>query len=166
MIKNIFFTIRKAQNRDAKNIHEAHMKSIREVCSADHSSEEIAAWGNRDFNEAQRVDSIANQFVYVVEMDNLIEGYMHFNILPNQTEIYVYALYLTKKCIGHGVGSEMMNLLNLVARQHHIKKITLHTTITAHSFYLKMGFSDTAAMTSVLVNNVPVRCTPMEKNLN
>ena len=129
MILNNKFTIRKAQTSDAKNIHEAHMNSIREVCSADHSPEEIAAWGNRDFNEAQRVDSIANQHVYVVEMDNLIEGYMHFNILPNHTEIYVYALYLTKKCIGKGVGSEMMNLLSLRAQQNNIKKISLQSQL-------------------------------------
>ncbi|MDD4974118.1 MAG: hypothetical protein PHY93_07185 [Bacteriovorax sp.] len=38
------YIIRKAEPKDAFGIYTAHMKSIQEVCSRDHSSEEVDAW--------------------------------------------------------------------------------------------------------------------------
>jgi hypothetical protein len=55
--------IRRAKPGDAKAIHEAHMKSIQEVCSKDHSFEEISAWGNRPYLEEQRQNSINNDLI-------------------------------------------------------------------------------------------------------
>jgi hypothetical protein len=38
--------IRKAKVGDESGIHEAHMRSIREICVKDHGEEEIKGWGN------------------------------------------------------------------------------------------------------------------------
>jgi GNAT superfamily N-acetyltransferase len=153
--------IRKAIQEDAFGIHEAHMKSIREVCSQDHSAEEIQAWGGRAFNEAQRVAAILNQNVYVVLFGEKIEGFLHFNIHENKTEAYIFGLYLTKKACGHGLGKALMKILFEECQKNKVQKIELHSTLTAHDFYLKSGFKDSSAMTTVLINQVPVRCIPM-----
>jgi len=39
--------IRPARSGDEPAIHEAHMRSVREVCVKDHGEEEIRGWGNR-----------------------------------------------------------------------------------------------------------------------
>lgn len=161
----INFTIRQASELDAKAIHEAHMKSIKEVCSIDHTAEEINAWGNRPYREDIRIEAISNQFVYVVEIENTVEGFLHFNILENKTDAYVFGLYLTKNANGHGAGNELIKKLFEICKIRSILKINLHSTITAHKFYLKMGFADTAAMTTVLINQTPIRCIPMAKNI-
>lgn len=158
--------IRKATPADALKIHEAHMRSIQEVCSIDHSENEIKAWGYRPFYEDQRIHAINEQFVYVVEIEDQIEGFLHFNILENKTDAYIYGLYLTKKSNGFGLGTKMMNIVFDKCEQNNIHKINLHSTITAHNFYLKMGFADTAPMTTVLINQTPIRCIPMSKNLH
>ncbi|MBS1958916.1 MAG: GNAT family N-acetyltransferase [Bdellovibrionales bacterium] len=61
--------IRRARVEDARAIHEVHMRSIREVCSKDHTLAEIQAWGGREFDEAQRIDAIKNDYVWVVERE-------------------------------------------------------------------------------------------------
>ena len=37
--------IRRARLTDSLGIHEAHMRSIRELCGADYTPEQINAWG-------------------------------------------------------------------------------------------------------------------------
>jgi predicted GNAT family acetyltransferase len=157
--------IRKAIVSDASEIHDAHMQSIREVCSKDHSPEEIKAWGNRSFDENQRMNAIKNQFVYVVLIDEKIVGFLHYDVIDNQSVIYVFALYLTLKATNRGIGSKLMNQLLLDASLYAINKVELHSTLTAHHFYKKLGFTDIAPMTSVKVNGVDVRCIPMFINL-
>lgn len=154
------FTIRKADSKDAFGIHSAHILSIQEVCSRDHSSEEVAAWGHRPFIKEQRLKAINEQIVYVVIIDEVIEGFVHANI--DNGAMYVFALYITNKALGLGIGRKMMDLLFLECQQQNVTEINLHSTITAHSFYLKLGFVDSAPMTTVIVNNAPVRCTPMK----
>lgn len=160
------YKIRKAIPTDALGIHEAHMKSIQELCSCDHSEEEIKAWGHRPFSEARRLDAINNHFVFVVEMENQVEGFVEFIFFEkekNIKEVYLYALYLTKKATGCGLGRKLVNIIFEECKKNNLKRLSLSSTITAHSFYQKMGFVDTGPMTTVLFNQTPVRCIPMEK---
>lgn len=156
--------IRRARPEDAHAIHIAHMKSIQEVCSRDHSEEEIRAWGGRDFVEEQRLNAINNQFVFVALCDDHIEGFLHFNIDIEKKSAYVFALYLTQKANGQGFGKKLVQILFDECALKDVKQIDLHSTLTAHEFYLKLGFVDSGPMTTVQVNNVQVRCTPMHKN--
>ena len=163
IIKVSDLVIRKAIHSDALSIHAAHMKSIQEVCSSDHSIEEISAWGNRPFNKEQRIHAINNHFVYVVELENKIEGFLHFSILENRKESYVFGLYLTKEVNGIGIGKELVNIMFDELKRNEIQNINLHSSITAHPFYLKLGFIDSSLMTTVTINQTPIRCIPMEK---
>lgn len=73
--------VRRARPEDARGIHEAHMRSIREVCSQDHTEEEIRGWGFRPYREDQRINAIVNQHVWVVENSGKIEGYGHLSLI-------------------------------------------------------------------------------------
>lgn len=59
--------IRRARHGDEEGIHNAHMKSINEVCAKDYKPEQTAAWGGRDFNFEQKRKLIDTQYVWVVE---------------------------------------------------------------------------------------------------
>lgn len=72
--------VRRGAVQDAEAIHLAHMKSIQEICSKDHSTEEIQAWGHRPYRADQRKHSIQNDLVWVVEHKGSIEGYGHLKI--------------------------------------------------------------------------------------
>lgn len=155
--------IRKAELKDAEAIHLAHMLSIQEVCSKEHTEDEINVWGRRPFREEQRHNAILNNIVYVVELENSIEGFLHFNLLDNKKDAYVYGLYLTKKVQGRGVAKKLINILFEICFDNNIEKIDLSSTITAHKFYQKMGFIDNGLLGHVLFGQVKVRCYPMTK---
>lgn len=67
--------VRRARLGDERGIHDAHMKSIRQLCSKDYSTKQIDAWAGRDFNYEGKKSLIENQFVWVVESQGVIEGY-------------------------------------------------------------------------------------------
>lgn len=160
--------IRRAKETDARGIHEAHMRSITEVCSKDHSPEEISGWGFRPFNEERRINAIKNDYVWVVENLGNIEGYGHLQIYQrdNTVRAHIHGLYLTATVINQGFGyklfAEMLNAAKLAGA----RSIQLESTLTAHAFYQKLGFSDSASVQTVEIGGSKVRCYPMRMDLN
>jgi len=159
--------IRRAKPEDAKSIHDAHMLSIQTICSKDHSPEEIKAWGGRPFNEAQRASAIQNQNVWVVEIDNRIEGYGHLRVYEKdgQKLAHVMGLYLTQKALGKKLGQQMFSLMLNEAKFQNAEKINLESSLTSHGFYKKMGFWDSGPRMTIEIGGTPIRCIPMSLNL-
>lgn len=160
-------TIRRAKPEDAKAIHNAHMLSIQTICSKDHSPEEIKAWGGRPFNETQRVSAIQNQNVWVVELDNKIEGYGHLRVYEKdgQKLAHVMGLYITQAALGKKFGQQLFSLMLDEAKLQGADKINLESTLTSHGFYKKMGFWDSGPQMTVELGGTPIRCLPMSLDL-
>jgi N-acetylglutamate synthase-like GNAT family acetyltransferase len=159
--------IRKAKNEDAEAIHRAHMKSIREVCVRDHGKDEIKGWGFREYDEKHRLETINRDPMWVVEFDGEIEGYAHLRLYEKEGEkkAHMWALYLTTKVIGKGLGLKLVNLMLERARSFGADKITLQSSLTGHEFYKKIGFKDTGPLQKEVINGHTVRNYPMEMNL-
>lgn len=157
------FHIRRALVEDALGIHQAHMKSIQEVCSLEHSPEEIKVWGHRDFKEDQRINAIINQIVYVVVINNKIEGYAHLKFYSEneKPKAHIMGLYLTPLALGLGIGKNLLSSLLTEAKKNNVIEITLESTINAKAFYIKNGFKDSGEMKNIILDNQPVRCIPM-----
>ncbi|MFN7825799.1 MAG: GNAT family N-acetyltransferase [Pseudobdellovibrionaceae bacterium] len=160
--------IRRAAIADAEQIHNAHMQSIREVCSKDHTEAEIAAWGNRPFNKEQRESSIKNDFVWVIEAAGAIQGYSHLKLFEKDglKQGHILGLYLTPRILGKKLGQRMVSLMIEQAKEFCAQRITLESTISAHSFYGRNGFHDVGPMIAIKINNQDVRCYPMELDLS
>ena len=161
------FIIRRALSQDAEGIHHAHMKSIQEVCSKDHSPEEIKAWGHRPYIEEQRKNAIAHDGVWVVDDQGSIEGFGHIMFSEkNGIKIgYVKGLYLTPKVLGNHLGRSIVELMMAEATKREVDEVILEATLTAHDFYKKMGFEDSGPMISVEISGQEIRCYPMKKIL-
>lgn len=159
--------IRWAKEADARGIHEAHMRSIREVCSKDHSPEEVAAWGGRAFNEERVLDAIRNHLVWVVDSGQGIAGYGHLKIYDESgiKRGHVHGLYLTPEVLGQGFGGQIADQMLVQARAAGAVRVTLESTLTAHAFYLRLGLKDKGPMTTVPIAGMPIRCIPMELSL-
>ncbi len=155
--------IRKAKPEDAHGIHLAHMKSIQEVCSKDHTVDEINAWGKRPYKEDQRLNAINKDFVWVVEKDKCIEGFGHLGMYEkdNQKKAYIYGLYLTPDVLGFGLGNEIIKKMIETSASEGVKEITLESTLTAHDFYKSKGFEDSGDQKTVEINGQKIRCFPM-----
>jgi hypothetical protein len=160
--------VRRAKPQDAMGIHEAHMRSIQEVCSKDHSFEEISAWGNRPYNESMRLNAIENDFLWVVVHKGIIEGYGHLKVFDkdNITKGHIWGLYLTQNVLVLGLGKEIFDLMVIEARKLQAKILSLESSITAHDFYRKLDFNDIGPMKALEINGQAVRCFPMEMRLS
>lgn len=160
--------LRKALPQDAEAIHLAHMTSIREICSRHHSEEEIKGWGNRPYRADQRLAAIAKDFVLVVDINNLIEGYGHLRVFEKDgiKRAHLFGLYLTPKAIGKSLGKVMFEIMVEEARLAHAQQMTLESTLTAQNFYRKMGFVDSGPPMSVDIGGSQVRCFPMKMEIS
>lgn len=156
--------IRRARSEDARGIHEAHMRSIREVCSKDHSEEEVRGWGNRPYREDQRVNAIANQFVWVVDNDGKIEGYGHLAInFENSPALgHVMGLYLVPEANGKGFGLAIAREMIAEAEKQNVSEISLESTLTAYSFYRKLGFFESGPQDVINIGGSKIRYIPMK----
>jgi L-amino acid N-acyltransferase YncA len=144
------------------------MKSIREVCAADYTADEISAWAGRSFDEAKWNEAVSKHSVWVVEISGQIEGHGYWRHQAQESSIFLHSLYFTKRAMGRGFGSQILEKLFEEARSLGISKIKLESTLTSHEFYKKLGFSDTGPIQKVVVqaNQCPVRCIPMELDLS
>lgn len=156
--------IRKGKPEDALGIHEAHMRSIREVCSKDHSPEEIRGWGNRPYREEQRLNAIKNQFVWVVDSSDKIEGYGHLALHSENGRVraHVMGLYLVPEASGKGFGVAIAREMIAEAKRQNAFEINLESTLTAHGFYKKMGFADSGEQATIELGGSKIRYIPMK----
>ena len=154
--------IRRAKLGDEKGIHEAHMRSIREVCVKDHGEDEISCWGNRALGD-RWTKAIEEDFVWVVEFQNKIHGHAYIQIEQGKKEIkaFVYGLYLTPEVLGQGGGKKLLALMINEAKNAGVKTVRLDSTKTAHEFYLKQGFLDEGPSKKERIGKSTVTCIPM-----
>lgn len=159
--------VRRAAVQDAEAIHRAHMKSIQEICSKDHSLQEIQAWGHRPYREDQRTAPIKNDLVWVVEDHGSIEGFGHLRIYEKDGLKCgeIRGLYLTPTVIGRALGKAIVALMLEEMRSAKVKQVSLESTITAQPFYRKVGFLDAGPETTTEINGTPIRCYPMKMEL-
>jgi predicted GNAT family N-acyltransferase len=154
--------IREARPGDEAAIHEAHMRSIREVCVKDHGEDEIKGWGYRPLGN-RWIDAIKNGFVWVIECEQKVFGLAYIRIFEEDGETHanIHGLYLTPEVLGKGFGSKLMRIMLDKARASQVKKVTLQSSITAHEFYKHFGFDDCGSKMRVEIGGHPVTCFPM-----
>jgi GNAT superfamily N-acetyltransferase len=154
----------RAELRDTPGIHDAHIRSIREVCSKDHAAEEIAGWGHRPFDPEKWHQQILRDWVWIVPSQEKIEGYGHLRIFEKEGRRfgYIYGFYLTPEALGKGLGRSIFEVMLDVLRARNAESVSLDSTITAQEFYHKMGFENIGPEKSVEIGGTPVRCYPMK----
>lgn len=157
------FVLRKARAGEEAVLHEAHMRSIREVCVKDHGEDEVRGWGNRPLGN-RWTEAIQKDIVWVIEVGSNIYGVSFLKILPDSNGecAYLHALYLTPEVIGQGLGLRLMQTLLNEAKAKGVRKIKLDSTITAFTFYEKLGFVSTGPKQMVDIGGYPVTSFPME----
>lgn len=159
--------IRIAIPGEEASIHNAHMKSIREICVLDHGEHEVKGWGNRALGD-RWINEIEKGEVFIVEFQKEIHGLGHIKLIEDESTRYgfIQALYFTSEVIGLGLGKKMVDTLILKAQTWNVSDIKLESTITAHGFYKKIGFHDDGNVKKVEVGGSFVTCFPMVFHLN
>lgn len=160
--------IRRATIDDALGIHNARRESILKLCSADYTPEQIEAWGNKPFDAEFRIHCIQNDFIWVVECDHRIEGYLHMTAMKKKERVYVdlSGLYVTPKIKGQGLGKALLLEAEKHAQLLGIDCIRLGSTLTSVCFYEKMLYKKLNDVQTRLIRHVAIPYLPMEKKLS
>jgi L-amino acid N-acyltransferase YncA len=162
MWKSAEYIIRKAQLSDSLAIHEAHMRSIRELCSHDYTDLQINAWSGRAYNYEIRSNAILNDYVLVVEIKRLVVGYGHLKWWKEKDHCEVMALYLTREVKGKGAGHEMLSMMIEKSQELGFSKLHLCSTLTSKQFYLNHGFKIVNEEIMVTIGGVSIPAIGME----
>ena len=158
------FPVRRAFARDVEFIHLAHMRSIQEVCSKDHTADEIAGWGHRPLSAERRLADIANDWVWVSEANDQVNGYSQLKIFEKEGRRfgYISGLYLTPEIVGKFVGKSLFQIMLEVLNAYRAESLSLESTITARNFYKKLGFKSNGPEKEISFGKSLVRCYPMK----
>jgi ribosomal protein S18 acetylase RimI-like enzyme len=156
--------IRLAQDQDTHAIWNAHVRSIREICSKDYEPSQIQGWSGFNFNHEHCVSTIKKDFVLVVEIEEKVKGFCHSSLLDDGLG-EIKGLYFSPEAIGKGFGKEMVKTVIEHFKRHHCPKVILSATRTAKDFYLKMGFHLSGPEKVIKVRGTEIECLPMEMKL-
>lgn len=155
------FSIRRAKHEDAEGIIEAHVASIRDICAKDYTPEQIEAWAGRKFRADLWCQTIDRDFVWVIEHQKKILGFGHLALMSEEIG-EIMGLYFIPPAIGKGLGKTMFSEMLKISRDNNLKKLTLHATVTAKSFYETLGFFQSGSDDTVEMRGVAIPCFPME----
>ena len=130
------FKIRKATAADAKQIHELHTRSVRELCKGYYTPEQITGWlKNRTPNGY--IPGIERGEMFVAVERNQIVGFGH--AVPAE----ILAVYVAPEYIRQGVGTVLLTHGISLARLVSQGAVRVDATLNAQGFYAQAGFVET-----------------------
>ncbi len=153
--------IRKATKNDVTMIYQAHVSSIRELCSNTYTPSQIDAW-TQAISAERYIQGIESFEFYVAED---ARGPVSGLLIVNEEIGEVYALYIAPWAVQKGLGRRLMGLAeNMIRNRGHLN-MSLKSTLNAVSFYEHMGFTSLGEFIHELPCGETLPCMQMIKRL-
>ena len=153
-------TIRRATQEDIESIWNVHIRAIQEACKSRYSSKEIEDW-SQVLRPARYNQPIKRGSFFVAVDDNLIVGFGNLNQDSGEIE----AVYVAPEYVGRGVGREILQVLESVARDLGLPILRLSSSLNAVQFYENAGYRRQNQKRYLLPGEM-VACLPMVKELS
>lgn len=155
--------IRLAQATDAKGLHDAQIKSIREISSRDLEAQEIALWSAQPYREDLRLKAIRENNVWVIDQDGVIEGYGYLEFRTNESPriAHLNGPFLTGRAAQQGLAAKIIEKVLSEAKERDVAEIRIDATIGSRRFYLKHGFTDAGPPRSIQAFSIEITRYPM-----
>ena len=136
-MKNLNFKIAKARGEHIKEINQLIIRSIIEICVADHKHQYVLI---QDWISNKTPKNIAtwvsNNYAYIaISKSHTVVGFI---MMSKKGEILLN--YILPGYVKMGIGKALLNKLIQVAKRSKIKELTVNSTITAKPFYRKNDF--------------------------
>lgn len=136
-MKNLSFKIAKASSRHIKEINQLIIRSIIEICVADHKNQYVLIQDWISNKTPKNISTwINNNYAYIAISENYTV--VGFIMMSKRGEILLN--YILPGYVKRGIGKALLNKLIKIAKQSKIKELTVSSTITAKPFYIKNGF--------------------------
>ena len=152
--------IRPALPGDAALIHQVHVASVREVCSAHYTPEEIKSWiGPRQPEHYRWSMTKGGDTTVVAEENGEIVG---FGSLKNDQ---IKGLYVAPGHLRRGIGRRLLDRLEGIARERDTPRLRLASSLTAVPFYAAHGYRVACHGQQRFFTGGQVACVFMDKAL-
>jgi GNAT superfamily N-acetyltransferase len=152
--------IRPATIDDADALCDLHIRSIRVLCAADYTPEQIEAWCRPKAPEKYRkamTEGGETMFVAVGEGGSLA-GFASFK------GDELYAVYVAPDSVRRGVGSRLLETVEAAARRAGSTHLRFRSTLTAVPFYVSRGY-EKGDPACARMSGVEIPCVWMTKAL-
>jgi len=151
--------IRRATALDIDEIAKLYRDTILKINAKDYTPEQINVWAATYSNQAGWARRMEEQHFYVAVSENKIAG---FASIDNAG--YFDLLYVHKDCQKQGIATNLCVEIEKAAKEIGVNEITVQSSITAKTFFEKLGFTAVSEKHK-LVNNVPFTNTIMAKKI-
>ena len=151
--------IRRARPSDAEEMAEMHRASIREICSAAYTAEQVAAW--TEPLEPEKYLAAMEKFEVFVAEEQGVVGLLIVN-LPGAE---LNALYLHPAVTSRGIGRRLVAHAERLAGEASITELKLKATLNAVGFYEACGFARVEESHCANPSGVDLPCIDMVKRL-
>ncbi|WP_161626826.1 GNAT family N-acetyltransferase [Desulfospira joergensenii] len=153
--------IRKASSADKENISRLHIASIRELCAKHYTREQLNAWTR--ILTPSVYDQALKEKIFLVAYDSQ-QDLLGLGIL-DAGNAEISAVYIHPDAAGKGIGSNLLNELEKIARNSNLFKITVHSTLNAKGFYMAHGYAEQELTFHNLPDGSKLECIRMNKDL-
>jgi putative acetyltransferase len=151
-------TIRPATPGDCENILAAHVGAIRELCRAEYSETQLAGWAER-LTPAGYLPAIAKNTFLVAEYSGRVVAFAEF--APSRGE--VVAMYVHPEHARTGIGTRLFREIEQVAAASGLAAMHLSSSLSAVSFYERLGFVAGPRSVHRLGNGTEIPCVAMTR---
>jgi len=129
--------IRKAKPEDVKRISKLRRQTLEKVNRNDYPHAAIDFLKKEEYMPAIILKKLKTRKIFVlVNQEGKILGCIDINLNTER----VSGLYIDHRNLGKGYGLKLMQFIKKFAQAKNLKKIILHPTKTAYSFYKKLGY--------------------------
>ncbi|MDD4327302.1 MAG: GNAT family N-acetyltransferase [Eubacteriales bacterium] len=145
--------IRKAAKSDSKDISSLIIATLLQSNSSDYCEDEIArlcaAHSCSDIT-----DMIATKELLVAEKNERIAGCIALVFAEQEPgTALVTTVFVHPGFQGQGIGKLLMSFAEEVTQGRNIRTLKLYSSITAHSFYIKLGYKDISGSIPALTDD-------------
>lgn len=131
--------VRRFEKKDAKEVSKLIIKTLRTTNIKDYSKAYIEK-GVRILNAKNIIEKSRTRHFYVVCLDEKIIGCGSIGYDEEREESCFYTIFVLPEYQGNGIGRLIVECLEKDAYARKSKKILVPSSITAKSFYLKLGY--------------------------
>lgn len=148
---------------DEADLSRVFQSSIRELASADYTTEQIEVWAGASFDLEQWVMRIRELKPFVLEIDGIIVAYADL-----QLDGYIDHFFVAGKYSRQGLGSLLMSHIIENAITKGITTLTADVSMNAQNFFTRFGFviveQRSRMMQGIVLPNFLMQCDISSKN--
>ena len=153
--------IRLAGPDDKEAIAEVHAASIKSVCSSHYDSSQIESWVN--VIKPDVYDQALNEKYFILAVEGrAVTGLGIMDIQGGE----ISAVYAAPGSIGQGVGTLLLENMEMKAAEKGVRRLTANATLNAQSFYQRKGYRVVGEERHRLPDGTELPCIRMVKTID